>query len=277
MKSFVGVKPSPLAWVLVVAAPLSAIVGFVLLFGGHFGGIPCLVAALFNSVLSARILRQSRRMPPANTTSFVSHEVGWARGRFQTGIAFQSGWVVVRPGWVAFLPSLPKTTLLAKPSVVLGPRFTRVPLGALTYDFASEARQGMHVFDRTILDMASQQGRVVHASRGDYFLWGKRVVFRSDEKSWLVCDAALPDTLVAAWRRAKPQGDPSRGMTKAFALISAIPGSIGAVGGLIAYRSGAPTSEIGFGVGFWWFLVALVWASYFVALRRAKLAAAARP
>jgi hypothetical protein len=210
-------------------------------------------------------------MRQTSAGSFISDDVAWAPADFHAGLSFRSGWIVVRPDWVAFLPSAPSTHLIgAMVCAVAG--FARIERGTLAYDFAAVSREGPMVFDQAVLEWASRGGWVLRANEGDLVHLANRAIFRADAKTFILCAARLPAPLVANWRAGRNEFD-AKETAKLFAAITAVPAVLGAVGGIVAFLGGESIAMIGVGVGFWWSLVLLGWVGYFVAYRRSKRAA----
>ncbi|NUO52981.1 MAG: hypothetical protein HOV80_29395 [Polyangiaceae bacterium] len=201
---------------------------------------------------------------------FASPDLALLPAKLLSGLTFQSGWAVVRPGWVAFLPSsgrrdLVATTLLGMLQVFPGDRAT------CAYDFASMRARGPDAFDREVQELATRDGLVIQATHGDVGRFRKGVMFRADEKTSIMCDASPPEPLLIGWRRTQPRFNP-RAEAKVFAALTSIPGGIAAIVGVIAYRARDP--DIHWGVGFWLVLALLPWIAFGVRYYRAKRSSA---
>ena len=194
----------------------------------------------------------------------ASRTVWWAPARFHSGLSFQPGWVVVRPGWVAFHTTEAPTHLVSG-MLWAASGFVRIQLGKATYDF--DARAQRPDFDESVVGLAA---RVIRATEGDVVRSPRGLLFRADEQTWIAADKRPPEELLSGWRAGKVRFD-VRATARLFAIITAIPFAFGAVGGTIAYIGGADTSELVIGVGFWWSLVVFGWIGFFVAWRRQRL------
>ncbi len=190
-----------------------------------------------------------------------TEDVWWAPARFYSGMSFQPGWVVVRPGWVAFLPTEAPTHLVSG-MLLAASGFVRILLGKVTYDF--EAMSQRPGFDETVVGLA---GRVLRADEGDLVRAPRGLMFRADEHTWIACDKRPSEGMLAGWRAGKVRFD-VRANARLFGILTAVPFVIGCVGGTVAYLGGADTTEIVVGVGFWWSLVVFAWIGFFVAWRR---------
>ena len=274
----VAVKPTPLTWVLLLVSPVPILLGVALLSTRHFGwGALFVAAGILNFGRCARILWRWRRSRPASglasqttNASFIGNEVSWVPARLHQGLSFQPGWAVVRPDWAAFLPSAAAAHLVGEMAWAVS-GFARGQLGTVTYDFAASWRRGPQDFDQTVLHLSQQGGYVLRATEGDLVKLAKGTMLRADEKNFILCDARLPDALVATWRAGAVKFNAGE-TAKLFAIITAVPAVLGAVGGTVAYFKGESPTMICVGVGFWWSLVLFGWVGYFVAYRRSKRA-----
>jgi hypothetical protein len=192
-------------------------------------------------------------------------------GQLLSGLTFQSGWVVVRPGWVAFLPSSGRMHLVTV--TLLGMLQVHRPGGrsARAYDFATMRARGPDSFDREVWELTTRDGLVIQAATGEVGRYRKGLMFRAGEETTIVCDASPPEPLLAGWRRAQPRFNP-RAEAKVYGALTSIPAGIAAIAGVIAYRAGDP--DIHWGVGFWVFIAVLPWIAFGVRYYRARRASA---
>jgi hypothetical protein len=280
MRPVVALRPTVSTWLLLLSSPSAILLGAVLLYlrddWSLVCGLVCIAVGVSSFARSAQVLWKHQgfrsEFPYQAQDTFISNDVSWAPATLHSGLSHQPGWIVVRQGWVAFLPSGASTNLIAGVALLAAPvPVVRLHLGVLVYDFAGAAQQGPHAFDQTVLALAHANGRVLNANEGDIVRTrkGKGVMFRADEKTFILCDAVFPEPLLAGWvTRQTPFN--ARETAKVFAIITSIPLMLGAAGGTIAYFSGESLAMICVGVGFWWSLVVVGWIGYFVAYRRSK-------
>lgn len=262
-------RPSLIAWSFLLTAPALVLVGVTLLLRGHWGGAPCLLVAAFNTYRSGRIIVAWRRARSASdraaapVATFTRDDVAWAPGSASSGMRLHRGWVVLRPGWVAFLPEHPPTHA----GVVAARILLRVGhLGGFTYDLSGALAEGLDVFDRAVLDVATANGQVWQHTDGQVAPWREGHRFLFETKESLISDGAFPRALLSAWPTQAAELDARRAAV-AVGVVSLVPTLIGAVSGAIALTHGASTRDLFVGVGSWWLLAASVWVAYFVVRR----------
>src|SRR5690606_37573009 len=86
--------------------------------------------------------------------------VFWTKGQRQQGITLHDGIIVVRPGWVAFLPTKPPMNLAGAMALTVAGGVT---LGSREATFPVEQwwQYGAEAFDRLVAENARAQGGFV--------------------------------------------------------------------------------------------------------------------
>ena len=132
---------------------------------------------------------------------------------------------VVRPGWVAFLPSAAPMHLLAGMAWALG-GFVRIELGTLVYDLAGALAQGLPVLDEHVQRLAAQTGRVLRKGDAELTLpangLGHGLLGRADG-AWLDCAGSpLPSselkTTSNSYRLSRPSASACRSLIELCAI-----------------------------------------------------------
>lgn len=280
MQPSAAVRPKLLAWVIRFTSPAVLLLGAIVVVKEPGWGALCLAAGAINAFRSGRmIVRWSRAKRagfkgteaagrPHRVDAFLSDEVSWVPARFMEGLRSQPGWAVLRPDWVVFLPSGGAKHAVAAMALAAG-GLIRTELGTIAYGFEAVLRQGLAVFDETILRWGAETGRVLARSEADILRSRMGVMFRSSPTTYVHCLTRPPEALVAGWRPGVAAFD-AKGLAKLLAALTAVPFTLGAAGGVIAYFAGESLASICLGVGFWWSVVVLAWVGYLVVYLRSR-------
>lgn len=215
---------------------------------------------------AAHDVQQAPTTQSAGTT-YTSHDLAWVpASRHSNNGSFQDGWLVARPGWIAFLPTASsKNLVLGMASVIVGHH--SVTTQNTMFDFAGLAQQGPAVFDETISRLALSNGIFLRAASEALAKSRFMTAFQVDESTWITSRKQLPESLLMGWSVSrKPQA--MWPLARLFLLLSLVPSGLAIAGGFIGRRELGTFWNSGFFL--WASLVAMLWAGYgFVWMRNA--------
>ncbi len=192
----------------------------------------------------------------------------WGDAQRVRGLNLQPGLFVLRPGYVAFLPTQPERNLAASMALV-GAGFVRVEGDAARYDLKGLWLKGPEAFDEAVAGWAVQRQTREHVELvlGEEIRGQRALVVRSDADNQLICQlrGADPAALIEGWMLGKPRFDAPQ-MKKVMGVITFIPALFAVICGLVAYLGDDKMAYLG--VPFWGVLVVFGWGGYFYAKRR---------
>lgn len=210
-------------------------------------------------------------MPP------VDHVVLPAQ-RLRSATSFQQGIAVVRPHYVAFLPTRGTTNI--------GGEVLKAAVGVTTiykdgkWSFHAAAAQGPDVFDTQVVAAAVEHGLLFQRGDGTERVGamtgqgpkvgGHRLTLmrRGEDQVTL---KAKPGQDLEHWLGGWPEGQPlweGRKLATLFAAITALPALFAVI--CVAVAIFGDDWTVVFGGCFWGALVVFGWGGFFVAWRRAK-------
>jgi hypothetical protein len=200
-------------------------------------------------------------------------EVFWSRAHKQVGLMAQTGMVVVRPGWVAFLPSEAAKNMLGTVALVAigGFRFSQRPI---TYPLEQWWEEGEDSFDTRVSEAALASGGLVLTPSDAQVIPVKRTAHlrfspAPDTHGTLTfLGRRAPLAMLGAWTHAEAIHDAKQDALLAL-LCSALP-AVGMLVCAIGYFGGAEDRSMIWGVPGWGVFVVAFWAWFFVRLVKSR-------
>jgi hypothetical protein len=189
----------------------------------------------------------------------------WGDAQRVRGLNLQPGLYVLRPDYVAFLPSQPERNLAASMALV-GAGFFRIEGEAARYDLKALWLQSPEAFDEAVESWAVQRQtrEDVELILGEPIQGQRTLVVRSDADNQLICQlrGADPGPLLEGWAMGKPRFDAPQ-MKRVLGVITFVPALFAVICGLVAFFGDDKMAYLG--VPFWGVLVVLGWGGYFYA------------
>jgi len=199
-------------------------------------------------------------------------EVFWSRAHKQVGVIAQTGIVVVRPGWVAFLPTQAATNMLGSAALVAvgGFRFSQRPT---TYPLEQWWAEGADSFDTRVSEAAlAGSGLVLTPSDAQVIPVKRTAHLRfcaapGKHGTLTFLGRRAPLAMLRAWTHGEAIFDAQQ-EALATLLVTSFP-TVGAVVCAIGYLGGEDRSMI-WGVPGWGVFVVAGWTWFFVRLFKAR-------
>ena len=200
-------------------------------------------------------------------------EVFWSRAHKQIGVMAQTGMVVVRPGWVAFLPVEAAKNMLGAVALaaVGGVRFSQRPI---TYPLEQWWEEGEDSFDTRVSEAARASGGLVLTPSDAQVIPVKRTAHLrfsaapGKHGTLTFLGRRAPLSMLGAWTHAEAIYDAKQDALAAL-LVSALP-AVGMLVCGIGYFGGAEDRSMIWGVPGWGVFVAAPWTWFFVRLIRSR-------
>ncbi len=201
----------------------------------------------------------------------LGRPVAWAAGRWVDGVTQQQGWVVVRPEWVAFLPTQAAFNLAAglAGAMVGVHRLEGRPLG---YELSALLAHGEDFFDREVQRSATKVwwSQEVGLIVGPPLKGQAAVSFFLSDAELLTCSLPLTTRrgLLSAYRLRLPGRRAARRDIRFMALLSLLPFGLGALGIVLGPVADEPSAVWGAPLC-WWPLAILLWVAMAFRWKRA--------
>lgn len=180
---------------------------------------------------------------------------------------------MLRPGWMAFLPTRASQHLVGE-SIWAVAGFVTLRGQQASYDFPRLWQQGPQAFDHHVAAVARERGLIATPADGEIVVAPRNVLFRASGVE-VLCLERPADALLTGWPRGVARFDAKK-TAMLFAAITAIPAVLAAICGIVA--AVGDDKSVWWGVPFWGSLVVLGWGGYLAAwLRHRKAAAGGSP